>query len=172
MNEEVKIISIHNLDFSSFENLAKDIVKRLDCNIEYGYYQNDNGQHEFVQFGTVEVNSNDNITTIYDMTNDDTFEYNYIVEHGEEAKLIYNDIIQVLPPMATEFETTLNNFKTNRFKEEPYFSSVCNELNKLGADTIYFIKETFESELDIREKSTAADNLQTIKDKAMYFEVV
>ena len=83
MNEEVKIISIHNLDCSSLENLAKDIGNRLDCNIEYGYYQNNNGQHEFVQFGTVEVNSNENITTIYDMTNDDTSEYNYIVEHGE-----------------------------------------------------------------------------------------
>jgi uncharacterized protein with ParB-like and HNH nuclease domain len=172
MNEEVKIISNHNLDCSSLENLAKDIGNRLDCNIEYGYYQNNKGQHEFVQFGTVEVNSNFNITTIYDMTNDDTSVYNYIVEHGEEAKLIYKDIIQVLPPMATEFETALNNFNTNRFKEEPYFTRVCNELNKLGADTIYFIKETFETELDIMENTTSADYLPTIKDKAMYFEVV
>lgn len=160
------------MDCSSLENSAKDIGNRLDCNIEYGYHQNNNGQHEFVQFGTVAVNSNDNITTIYDKTNDDTSAYNYIVEHGEEAKLIDKDIIQVLPPMATGFETALNNFNTNRFKEEPSFSSVCNELNKLGVNGIYFIIKTFESELDILENTTVIDYLLTIKEKALYFEVV
>ncbi|MFE3867477.1 hypothetical protein ACFX5E_05230 [Flavobacterium sp. LS2P90] len=172
MNEESKIISTHNLDCSSLENLAKDVANRLDCNVEYGYHQIHNGQHEFVQFGTVEINSNGNITTIYDMTNDETSECNYIVEQGEEAKLIYYDIIQVLPPMETEFNKAFRNFNTNGFKEAPYYLNVFKELKKLGADKIYFIKETFEPELDIVENTTSAAYLQTIKEKATYFEVV
>lgn len=172
MNEESKIISTHNLDCSSLENLAKDIADRLDCNIEYGYHQIHDGQHEFVQFGTVEINSNGNTATIYDLTNDDTSECNYIVEQGEEAKLIYYDIIQVLTPTETEFETAFRNFNTNGFKEAPYYLNVFKELKKLGADKIYFIKETFEPELDIVEITTSAAYLQTIKEKATYFEVI
>lgn len=48
MKAEAKIISKHNLDCSTLENLANDIAIRLCCNIEYGQYQNDNGKHHFI----------------------------------------------------------------------------------------------------------------------------
>lgn len=172
MNEEVKIISTHNLDCASLENLAKDIANRLDCNIEYGYVQNHHGQHEFIQFGSVEVNTKGLTITIYDMTNDDTCEYNYIVEQGEEAKLIYYDLIQILPPVALAFETVFDNFNSNGFKEEPYYLGLFDELKKLGADKTYFIKDSFEPEMEIIKETTAVAYLQTTIDKATYFEVI
>ena len=39
MNVEAKIISKHNLDCSTLENLASDIAIRLGYNVEYGQYQ-------------------------------------------------------------------------------------------------------------------------------------
>ena len=80
MNEEAIIISKHQLDCSSLENLANDISNRLNCNIEYGQYQNKNGQHEFIQFGSIELSPNGFTTTIYDMTQDINSDYNYVIE--------------------------------------------------------------------------------------------
>lgn len=71
MEFEAKIISKQSLDCSSLENLAKDISNRLDCNIEFGHYQVNNGNHEFIPFGEIIVNANGITTTLYDMTNDD-----------------------------------------------------------------------------------------------------
>ncbi|WP_369764928.1 hypothetical protein [Flavobacterium sp. WC2429] len=171
MNEEAKIISKHNLDCSNLENLTKDIANRLDCNIEYGYYQNINGQHEFVQFGNIEVNPKGVTSTIYDMTNDASTEFKYVLELGEEAKLIFNDMIQVIPPWEEEFETAFNNFNSKGFQQEPYYMGIFEDLKKLGGDKVYFIKETFEPEIEIKSKTTATDYLNTIKDKATFFEV-
>lgn len=171
MEEEAKIISKHNLDCSSLENLAKDIANRLECNIEYGQYQNQNGKHEFIPFGNVEVNPKGITTTIYDMTNDKNSEYNYVLELGEEAKLIYNDLIQVLPPWEEEFDTLFDNFNSKGFKVEPYYLGILDELKKLGGDKIYIVKDTSEPELTIKSNVTFLDYLKTIKDKATFFEV-
>ena len=171
MNEEAKIISQHNLDCSSLENLAKDIANRLNCNIEYGQYQNTNGNHEFVQLGSVELNSKGITTTIYDMSNDNASAYNYVLELGEEAKLIYDNIIHVLPPWEEEFETVFNNFNSQGFMEEPYYLGIFEELKKLGADKVFFIKDSNETELQINNGITAPEFIQQIKDKATFFEV-
>lgn len=90
---------------------------------------------------------------------------------GEEAKLIYNDIIQVLPPWEEEFETTFNNFNSKGLNEEPYYRGVFDELKKLGTNKIYFIKDTFETDLEIKSKTIAEEYLIKMKDKATYFEV-
>jgi hypothetical protein len=171
MNEEAKIISKHKLDCSSLENLAKDIVNRLDCNVEYGRYHNNEGQHEFIQMGLLEVNPKGITATIYDMKNDNTSEFNYVLELGEEAKLIYHDIIHVLPPWEEEFETAFNNFKSKGLQNEPYYMGVFDDLKKFGADKIYFIKETFEYEIALKLTTSLEDYLIQIKNTATYFEV-
>lgn len=172
MNAEAKIISQHNLDCSSLENLANDIAKRLNCNLEFGQYQSSNGKHEFVKLGAVTLNSKGISTTLYDMTNDNASEYNYVLELGDEAKLIYSNIINILPPWEEDFDTVFNNFNSREFIEEPYYTGVFDELRKLGSDKVYFIKDTHEPELSIKVDINAQDYIQQIKDKATLFEVV
>ncbi len=171
MNAEAKIISQHNLDCSSLENLANDIANRLNCNIEFGQYQNLNGKHEFIKLGTVTLNSKGIITTLYDMTNDNASEYNYVLELGEEAKLIYSDIINILPPWEEDFDRIFNIFNSQEFIEEPYYTGVFDELRKLGSDKVYFIKDNNEPEITIKTKSSTQDYIQQIKDKVTFFEV-
>lgn len=171
MEFEAKIISKHNLDSSSLENLAKDIANRLECNIEYGQYQINNGKHEFIQFGDIVVNPNGITTTLYDMTNDDNSEFNYVVELGDEAKLIFNDIIELLPPWEEDYEQAFEKFKANGFKEQSYYTGVFEELKKLGADKVYFIKDNLEPEVTILGQSTLEKYLDTVKAKATFFEI-
>lgn len=171
MSTETKIICKHELDYSSLENLANDIAQRLNCNIEYGQYQNNNGKHEFIQLGVVEANPNGIISTIYDMRNNNSSEYSYVLELGEEAKLIYNSIIQVLPPWEEEFDTVFNNFNSQGFAEESYYLGVFEELKKLGGDKVYFIKDTNEPNLELKNELSFNDYLKLLKDEATFFEV-
>lgn len=172
MEEEAKIISKHNLDCSSLENLAIDIANRLGYTIDYGQYQNLNGKNEFVQNGTVEVVVNGIKTTLYDLRNDGNSPYNFILELGEEAKVIYKDFIQILPPWEEEYNTVFDIFNSKRFKEEPYYNGVFDELQKLGADKVYFIKDTFVPELAIPEKATLENYLKIVEQNTTYFEVI
>lgn len=171
MEFEAKIISKHNLDCRSLENLAKDISNRLDCNIEYGNYQVNNGNREFIQFGDIIVNTNEVKATLYDMTNDNYSDFNYVLELGEEAKLIFNHLIQLLPPWEVDFDEVFNKYNADVFEEDSYYKSVFEELKTLGADKICFIKDTFKPELTVTAKSTAEKYWESLRTKATFFEI-
>ena len=62
MGKSTSVISNHQLDISSIENLAKDLAKRLQATIQYGfcktwYFTEDNEikyDYEFIEFGIIE----------------------------------------------------------------------------------------------------------------------
>lgn len=89
MEPEAKIISKHNLDCSTLENLANDIANRLECNVEYGQYQKDNGKHQYIVLGTVQAIEKGVTCTLYDLRDSNNSIYNFVLELGEEAKMIY-----------------------------------------------------------------------------------
>ncbi|HKO76602.1 MAG TPA: hypothetical protein VJU52_05260 [Flavobacterium sp.] len=171
MNEDVKIISKHNLDCSSLENLASDIAIRLGCNIEYGQYQNENNSHNFNVLGTVTINDSNIVTTLYDLRNDEDSTYDFVLELGEDAKVIYKDFIDFMPPWEEQFDRLASEFKKNGLANDSLYSGVFNELHKLGADTVYFIKDTFVPELAIPENIIMDTYLKKVEKETILFEV-
>lgn len=172
MIEEAKILSSHNLDCSSIESLAVDISNRLDCNIEYGKYQNDNGNHHYVALGTVEANDNGIRHTLFDLRNNENSSYQFVLELGEEAKLIYTDFIDLMPPWEEDYHKVEDIFNRDGFANNSYYLGVFHELQKLGADKVYFIKDTFAPELAIPENPTMDAYLKIIQKETTFFEVV
>lgn len=110
MGRDVVSLSRHNLDVSSFETLAKDISNRIQFNIEYGYWANENYskmlntpcQDGFTKLGSEIFNPNrDTIyrlcdenyqeKLLYEKYGDELFsmkEYNY----GDEISLTQSEI--------------------------------------------------------------------------------
>lgn len=170
MEAEAKIISKHNLDCSTLESLAKDIAGRLESNIEYGQYQNDNGKHHYIALGKVEIKENGIMSTLYDLRNDDNSAYNFVLELGEVAKVIYDDFIEFMPPFEEQYEKVAITFNSDGFANS-YYLGVFDELQKLGADKVYFIKDTFAPELAIPENTTIESYLKTIQKETTFFEV-
>lgn len=64
------------------------------------------------------------------------------------------------------------NFKINGFKNEPYYTNAFIELQNLGADKVYVIKENLAPELAITEKTTMDVYLKIIRKETTFFEVV
>jgi hypothetical protein len=171
--EEVKIISKHNLECSTLENLAKDISNRLECTIEYGKYQIDNGQHQYIALGIVQSIEKGVAYTLYDLRDSNNSAYNFVLELGEEAKMIYNDFIELLLPFdLVHFKEMERNFKINGFKNEPYYTNAFIELQNLGADKVYVIKENLAPEFAITEKTTMDAYLKIIQKETTFFEIV
>jgi hypothetical protein len=172
LEEEVKIISKHNLDCSSLESLANDIANRLGNNIEYGQYQNVEGKHEFVQYGIVEVVENNITTTLYDLRNDENSSHNFVLELGEEAKVIYEDLIEFMPAWEEQYETVESTNNSNGLVNDSFYNGVFDELQKLGADKVIFIKNTFIPELGIAKNETLENYLKTVQQKTAFFDVI
>lgn len=94
-----------------------------------------------------------------------------MLELGDEAKLIFNDLIQVLPPWEEDFDQAFNKYNANEFKEENYYTGVFEELKKLGAEKVYFIKDTLKPELTISARSRAEKYLASLITNATFFEI-
>lgn len=154
MNEEAKIISKHNLDLSSTEKLANDIATRLNNNVEYGEYIKGENGHNFIALGTVTKNETGIISTLYNLQNDINSNYDYVLELGEEAKLIYKDMISSIPPWEEQYETVLTYYLEGSLTKKPYYSEVFDELRKLGADKVLFLRESNPETLDIKGNHT------------------
>lgn len=171
MIEEAKIISRHNLDCSSLENLANDIACRLGYNIEYGQYQNENGNHHFIVLGNVTLKENGILATLYGLRNDSNSTHNFVLELGEEAKVIYEDFIDFMPPWEEQFDSVETAFNKDGFTGNSFYLGVFKELQKLGADIVYFIKDTFAQELAIPENSTLESYLKIIQKETTFFKL-
>jgi hypothetical protein len=171
MNVEAKIISKHNLDCSTIENLASDIAIRLGYNIEYGQYQKEDGNHHFNVLGAVTVKENGIVATLYDLRNDEISDYNFVFEIGEVANVIYEEFIEFMPPWEEQYKTALNQFNNGGFSNDSFYAGIFNELQKLGADKVYFIKDTFTPELAITKNTTLESYLEIIQKETAYFEV-
>lgn len=154
MNEEAKIISKHNLDLSSIEKLANDIANRLNNNVEYGEYSNGKNGHNFISLGTITKNETGIFSTLYNLQNDTNSNYDFVLELGEEAKLIYKDMISFIPPWEEQYDTVLKGFLAGTLTQDPFYSVVFDELCIFGADKVLFAKESNPETLDIKGNQT------------------
>ncbi len=171
MDFEAKIISKHNLDLSNIEALANDIATRLNSNVEFGKYNKADNGHNFISLGTINKNESTIFSTLYDLQNDTASNYYYVLELGEEAKLIYKDIISFIPPWEEQFETALENFIEGTLGTDHYYSGVFQELYKFGGDTVFFIKESNPASIDIKLNQTWDDYTVSIQEKEEFFIV-
>jgi DNA helicase IV len=121
--------------------------------------------------GIVEVVQNDIISTLYDLRNDENSIYNFVLELGEQAKIIYEDFIDFMPPWEEQYENVENSFDKNGLAKKSYYFGVFEELKKLGADKVYIIKDTFAPELSIPENATMESYLKIIQKETTFFEV-
>jgi hypothetical protein len=65
-----------------------------------------------------------------------------------------------------------DTFKNDGFGNDSYFSIVLDELQKLGADKVYFIEDNFTPVLAIPENATLDSYLSIVQQNTTYFEVV
>ena len=92
MGHDVHIIGNHNLDISSMEALAKDISKRFQANVEFGYYENmfdfdingNTGRESDVDDVLGKINFPNATTTLW--LNDEYYMYHVVLDkYGKEA---------------------------------------------------------------------------------------
>ena len=171
MNEEVKIISKHNLDLSTTEKLANDIASRLNSNVEYGEYSKGENGHNFIPLGMISKNESGIFSTLYDLQNDTNSNYDYVLELGDQAKLIYKDMISVIPASEEQFDKVLSHYLEDTLAKDSYYSGVFDELRNFGADKILFVKELNPETLDIKENQTWEQYSVDIQDKEESFIV-
>lgn len=171
MDFEAKIISKHNLDLSSIENLANDIATRLNSNVEFGEYRKSDNKHSFISLGIITKNESGIFSTLYNLQKDTQSNYDYVLELGEEAKLIYKDMISVIPPWEEQFDAVLSKFLEGTLTKDPYYSGVFQELKIFGADKVLFIKEANPATMDIKVNHTWEQYTVDIQEKEESFMV-
>ena len=171
MNEEAKIISKHNLDLSSTEKLANDIATRLNSNVEYGEYSKGENGHNFIPLGMITKNESGIFSTLYNLQNDTNSNYAYVLELGDQAKLIYKDMISVIPALEEQFDKVLAHYLEGKLAKDPYYSRVFNDLRDFGADKVLFIKESNPETFDIAGNQTWEQYFRDIQAKEESFMV-
>jgi hypothetical protein len=171
MNEEVKIISKHSLDLSTTEKLANDIANRLNSNVEYGEYSKGENGHNFIPLGMITKNESGIFSTLYNLQNDTNSNYDYVLELGDQAKLIYQDMISVIPALGEQFDTVLTGYLEGTLIKDPYYSEVFDELRNFGADKVLFVKELNPETLDIKANQTWEQYSVDIQEKEESFIV-
>ncbi|MFD2891382.1 hypothetical protein ACFS5J_05070 [Flavobacterium chuncheonense] len=153
MEAELKIIVKHNLDTTSLENLAKDIATRLNQNIEYGQFKLLNENQQYSKLGTIKVNDSNVQNTLYDTAKIETSYSQFVLEMGEEAKVFYNDIIELQLPYDLYYDEVLEHKNQNTIEHNPYLKTALSELQKLGIKTIYCIKDDFSNKTLLNRQS-------------------
>lgn len=171
MDFEAKIISKHNLDVSSIENLAKDIANRLNSNVEYGEYSVSENGHEFKLLDKITKNQGGIFSTLYDLKNNKTSNYDYVLELGEEAKLIYKDMISFIPPWEEKYQNVKSNYNLGKLITDSYYSGVFQELHNFGADKVVFIEESNQHNVSIKHDQTWENYINHIQKNGEFFTV-
>jgi hypothetical protein len=171
MDFEAKIISKHNLDISNVEILANDIANRLNINIEFGQYNLIEHKHNFELLGKITKSESTICSTLYNLTNNPLSSYGYVLELGEEAKLIYKDIISLITPWEEMYDYVKSQNEQKELTKTSYYASVFEELVKLGADEVIFIKESNSGELEISNQDTWDKYYNRISKKEDFFTV-
>lgn len=128
MDLEAKIISKHNLDLSSIENLASDIAARLNCNVEFREYSKSDKGHIFSPLGKIIRNESDIFSTLFNLQTDKLSNYDYVLELGEEAKLIYKKMISFFPPREVLYDEVLTNFNEGALATDSYYAGFLKSL--------------------------------------------
>src|SRR5690606_33151767 len=97
MEAETKIISKHNLDCTSVENLVKDISNRLGWNIEFGHTKKIHDLYEYEAEGSIQIDNSGILSILDHMDASTRSTYNFCLELGDQAIFIYDDFINLMP---------------------------------------------------------------------------
>ncbi|TDD74658.1 hypothetical protein [Flavobacterium caseinilyticum] len=84
------------------------------------------------------------------MQNDTISNYDFILQLGEEAKIIYKDMISFIPTSEEQFDTLFTGYFEDTFIKDPYYSKVLDHLSNLGTHKVLFIKESNLEPLNIK----------------------
>lgn len=136
---EATIIAKHNLNVSNIDSLANDIASRLNINIEFGIF--DFKSNKLIASGHIINDENNPTYYLFPQNNNHPEEVNYVLELGDEAKLIYKEIISLMLPFPLEYDDLIEEHTSN---PEGLFTggnlkTSLEGLQKLGAQKIYFI---------------------------------
>lgn len=138
INEAV-ILSKHSLDISSIAALAHDLANRLNINIEFGKFDFKNDK--LIVLDSIISNHNEPIYSLFPQNNHTPDEVHYVLELGDEAKLIYKNILSLMLPFQLEYEDLYQEHISNPdgLNDNDYLKTSINKLQKLGAQEVYFI---------------------------------
>lgn len=168
---EARIIIAHNLNTTSLENLAQDLATKWNHNVEYGAYENKNGEHHFVHYGTITIEESPVTITLYDTSKDDNSSHNYVIECGEEAKILYNNILEIVPAWEEDFQNIMDKFQNQDIDNDAYYEVLFTECRQIGADKVVFFMEDYDRNFDAELQGTLEGFIKTIKDKVPYLEI-
>lgn len=163
------IIGKHNLNISDVEALANDIAERLNINIEYGYH--DNGFQKTDEI----INHPDK--QLYRLTDQKNLnqQTQFVLELGDEAKIIYQEIISLQLPFTEDYRSLYKLHKNheNGLSHFQYLNFYFEEFKKLGAPKIYFIDTSNAAETGINfgdeGKYTWEEYTNRVKANCNYF---
>lgn len=164
---EARILAIHNFDTSSLENLANDIANRFGCNVKFGYYENSEDQMGIVRV----ISAKDVTASLYGMSNVLDKRYDYVLEFGEEAKIIHNDFMEIMPPWDQPYDDILKVMQADTLDRISYYNTLFEECRKSGADKVYFIKDYSNLLFDANSQNLFKHYIEIFKSKFPYFEV-
>ncbi|MNG03275.1 hypothetical protein D3C84_863470 [compost metagenome] len=94
-----------------------------------------------------------------------------MLELGEEAKLIYKDIISFIPPWEEQYLQVLLKHNKGELTKDSFYAGVFDELSNFGGNEVLFIKETNTGELEIKQQDTWDNYIGRISKKEDFFTV-
>ncbi len=134
--EDLQIFSNHNLDINDINTLATQLAEVFNVNIEYVVHQNGTTLQNTIAGNIL----SEDISALYEGQKNGT---NYVLEIGEAALFISNQIIVYNLATIESFEMLLENHnsETDNLLSDSYFKKIIEELNQLGATDIYFAED-------------------------------
>ncbi|MFK7031894.1 hypothetical protein [Flavobacterium oreochromis] len=158
MHPETIIFSNHTLDTSHIENLANQLASVLNLNIEICEYQNGT---------TIQNTISGNILSedISYLSSNQLGKSKYVLEIGEAALLISDEILMYDLPLQTEFNS-INPDNLNSF-----FMSISNELKSLGASEIIIAEDSITARELNQSELTFNEFKKAITKNSKYFKL-
>lgn len=164
--DDVQIFSNHNLDITDVNALATQLAEVFNVNIEYNVYQNGITLENIIAGNKL----SEDLSGLYDGERNGT---NYILEIGEAALFISNNIIVYNLATIESFEMLLENHnsETDNLLSDSYFKKIIKELTQLGATEIYFAKETNDIRALKLSENTFEQYAAFVKANTNYFTI-
>lgn len=164
--DDIQIFSNHNLDINDINALAIQLADVFNVNIEYVVYQNGTTLQNTIAGNIL----SEDISALYEGEKNDT---NYVLEFGEAALFISNDIIVYNLATIESFEMLLekSNSETDNLLSDSYYKKIVEELNLLGASQIYFAEDTNEIRTLKLSENTFEEYTAFVKSNTNYFTI-
>jgi hypothetical protein len=164
--DDVQIFSNHNLNITDINALATHLAEVFNVNIEYVVYQNGTTLQNTISGNIL----SEHISALYEGEKNNT---NYVLEIGEAALFISNNIIVYNLATIESFEMLLENHNSEKdnLLSDNYFKKIIEELNQLGATEIFFAEDTNEIRTLKLSENTFEQYAAFVKANTNYFTI-